>query len=101
MSPEAVTIEIALVEAIRLLELALLAGDTVTTGVDVLNLTSIELLKTNLASPSEQVTDLVCAVAQLNLAVSDTLALMRPLIVAFVEAQKKLLHERSNVNAMH
>lgn len=102
MSPEAVTIEIALVQAIRLLELSVLAGEVTNTGVEILNLAATDLLKTGLMPLGrEQTTDLLFAVVQLNLAVGDSLTPMRPLIQTFIADQKKLLRERTNFNAMH
>ncbi|MFZ4481329.1 MAG: hypothetical protein ACOYNZ_15705 [Rhodoferax sp.] len=101
MCPEAAAMEIQLVEAIALLDLALLAGGVVATGVDALNTQAIDLCTRDLATPDRgKVAEMLTLAMQLHFTANDTLGRIRPLIETFVTAQKAALRGRTNVQAM-
>lgn len=103
-TPEMPAVELALIEAIVLLDLALLGTDVVTVDVDAMKLQACELFMRNLTTPQqdrEKAIELITAAMNLAVATSDTLGRLRPLIVQFVQTQKQSLRERSNAHAMH
>jgi hypothetical protein len=101
MCPETAAMELALIEAITLLDLALLGADIVATGVDALNSQAVDLCTRDMTSPDRgKVVDMLTLAMQLHFTTGDTLGRIRPLIETFVTAQKAALRERTNVQAM-